>query len=439
VNAPGTTIVQFDKWNIMQTPFEARFPAASSRWFIREVPAVSINGPRIAFAFLIVFVLMLYSSIAIVLPQLNPLRPVLLVAAGALGMLAVELARTGQAVRFARPQTLLLIAFLVIAVASTFTAIYMRLAFNTTLDFSKIVLIYLVIENTVTTESRLRKILWALVIGGLFPAIGTIHHYLNGILVEGSRGSWVGVFKNPNEDAYSLAVLVPLAIALGAKSKRPARLFLWAIVGVYLVGIFLTFSRGSMIGLVAGLGLAGWRQRSLLIRAAMIAALVGTLFIAGAFWARSQGFKKVSQDTTVRQRLATVIAGGLMFLDHPALGVGPFCSIVAYPLYVPDEFLNCGCQNQLVIHNSFVQVLAELGLLGFVCFMSLLGTSLLDVRKLRWGPIGPYASGLEIALWVFVVCSLSGGYIFTWSPYLLIALIVAAKHITQSNALENRV
>jgi len=420
----------------MQTPFEARFPAASSRWFARETTAAETSGPKIAFGLLIVFLLMLYSSIAIVLPQLNSLRPVLLVAAGALVMLAVELIQSGRSFRFARPQTFLLVAFLGVAIASSFTALYMRLAFNTTLDFSKIVLIYFVIENTVTTESRLRKILWTLVLAGLFPAIGTIHNYVNGILVEGSRGSWVGVFKNPNEDAYCIAVLVPLALGLGAKSRRPARLLLWAIIGIYLVGIFLTFSRGGMLGLVAGLGLAGWRQRSALIRVAMIAGLVGTLAMAGAFWARNQGFNKVSQDTTVLQRFATFMAGGLMFLDHPALGVGPFCSIVAYPLYVPQKFLNCGCQAQLVIHNSFVQVLAELGLLGFVCFMGLLGTSLLDVRKLESGPIGPYASGLEISLWVFVICSLSGGFIYTWSPYLLIGLIVAAKHITQSNALE---
>src|SRR5690348_10372808 len=124
----------------MQTPLEIRFPAASSRWFIREVPAVSTNGPKISFALLIVFLLMLYSSIAIVLPQLNSLRPVLLVAAATLAMLVIELPQTAQGFRFARPQTFLLIAFLGIAVASTFTALYMRLAFNTTLDFSKIVL-----------------------------------------------------------------------------------------------------------------------------------------------------------------------------------------------------------------------------------------------------------------------------------------------------------
>jgi O-Antigen ligase len=421
----------------MQTPLEARFPAASSPWFIREVPVVSTDGPKIAFALLIVFVLMLYSSIAIVLPQLNPLRPVLLVAAAALVMLAIELPQTAQGFRFTRPQTLLLIAFLGVAVASTFTALYMKLAFNTTLDFSKIVLIYIVIENTVTTESRLRKILWALVIGGLFPALGTIHHYVNGILIEGSRGSWVGVFKNPNEDAYCLAVLVPLALALGAKSKLPARLLLWTITGIYLVGIFLTFSRGSMIGLVAGLALVGWRQRSVVIRMLMIAGLVGGLLVGAAFWTRNQGFNRdLSQDTTFRQRIGTIKAGGFMFLDHPILGVGPLNSIVAYPLYVPEEFLDCGCQNQLVIHNSFVQVLAELGLPGFILFMALLGTSLLDVRKLQSGPIGAYASGLEISLWVFVVCGLAGGFIYTWSPYLLIALIVAAKHITQSNAVE---
>jgi O-antigen ligase len=192
-----------------------------------------------------------------------------------------------------------------------------------------------------------------------------------------------------------------------------------------------------MIGLVAGLALVGWRQRSVVIRMLMIAGLVVGLLAAGAFWTRNQGFHRdLSQDTTFQQRIGTMKAGGLMFLDHPILGVGPLNSIVAYPLYVPEEFLDCGCQNQLVIHNSFVQVLAELGLPGFVLFMALLGTSLLDARKLQSGPIGPYASGLEISVWVFVVCGLAGGFIYTWSPYLLFALIVATKHITQSNAEE---
>jgi O-antigen ligase len=268
-----------------------------------------------------------------------------------------------------------------------------------------------------------------LVFGGLFPAVGTIHHYAAGILVEGSRASWLGVFKNPNEDAYCLAVLVPIAAALAGQSKRFMRVMFLAIIGLYLVAIFLTFSRGGLLGLFAALGLIGWKQKSVLIRMSMVVVLVLGVAAGGAFWARDKDFNDVSNDVTFRQRISTIIAGGRMFLDHPLFGVGPGCSMVAYPLYVPTEYLDCGCQTQLVIHNSFVQVLSELGVLGFLSFMTLLGASVVAARRIRSGSIAPYASALDTALWVFVVCSLSGGFAYTWSPYILFGLVVAAKRI----------
>jgi hypothetical protein len=38
-------------------------------------------------------------------------------------------------------------------------------------------------------------------------------------------------------------------------------------------------------------------------------------------------------------------------------------------------------------------------------------------------------AGLEIALWGFVVCGLSGGYLLTWFPYILLGLASSAKRI----------
>jgi O-antigen ligase len=255
---------------------------------------------------------------------------------------------------------------------------------------------------------------------------------MNGILIEGTRGSWIGVFKNPNEDAYCLAVLVPLAVALSTKARWFWRVALWGIIAVYLVAIFLTFSRGGMLGLLAGLALIGWKQKSFVLRVLMIAFLTAGLAVAGAFWARSKTFDNVEQDTTFRQRIATVMAGTYMFLDYPLLGVGPGCSMVAYLLYVPKEYLDCGCQTQLMIHNSFVQVLAETGGIGLILFMGLLGASFLDARRMRSGPMAKYGSALEVSVVIFAVCSLSGGFTYTWSPYILFALIVAAKRIALS-------
>jgi len=122
-------------------------------------------------------------------------------------------------------------------------------------------------------------------------------------------------------------------------------------------------------------------------------------------------------------------AGIRMFEANPLFGIGPACSMFAYPIYAPDE-ARCGCQLQLTVHNTFVQVLSEVGILGFMPFMLLFGVSFWRAWKLQKGALSTYATALEVALWGFVVCGLSGGFAYTWWPYLLGVLIVAATHMS---------
>src|SRR5262249_27071172 len=180
----------------------------------------------------------------------------------------------------------------------------------------------------------------------------------------------------------------------------------------------------------------GWKQKSIVIKTGMIALLLIGLLVIAMFWNRDTGnFRNIETDTTVRQRLATFRAGGLMFMHSPLLGVGPGDSMVAYPLYVPKE-AHCGCQDQLVVHNSFIQVLAETGILRIVPFIVVILSSLYQARSLKKGPISTYALALELALFGFVVCSLSGGFAYTWWPYLLAGMTASAKRISGSMTTE---
>ncbi len=328
------------------------------------------------------------------------------------------------------PQGILLISFLAACFLSSFSAFWPGYAFNKTSDIAKIVLIYILIENTVTTPDRLRKVLLTMVIGGIFPAVGTIQHYMNHIVRDG-RAAWIGVWANPNEDAYGLVILIPIAATLAVRSRWFGRIALAGVIATYLLAIFFTYSRGSMMGLVAVVGLAGWKQKSPLLRIMMILGLAGLLILAGAYWQRSQSFNDISHDSTVKERIGTFIAGLRMFQDNPLTGIGPGCSMFAYPLYVPPE-LNCGCQAQLVVHNTYIQVLSETGILGFVPFMFLMGVSVVQAWRLQQGKLSLYAAALELAFWGFLVCSLSGGFTYSWWPYILIALTIAIKHMTDS-------
>src|SRR5262249_39913906 len=367
--------------------------------------------------------------------SLDAFRPALVIAVAALGMMVIELGQLRQSFKLMWPQSAMVLAFFGACIISTPMAFWVSHALDQTIDVGKILLVYLLLENVITSEERLRKVMYTLVIGGIFPAIGTISHYKAGILVEHSRAAWRGIFGNPNEVAYALIVLVPVALMLASKSPWPIRIGLWLILAIYMVAIFVTFSRGGLIALFVVGALMGWKQKPAAVRIAMAAGLIGGFVVIGMFWARSSGgFSNMRQDGSVQERMVTLEAGMRMFLHNPVLGIGPGDSSIAYALYAGKDTNNCHCHDQLVVHNAYIQVLAELGLAGAIPFMVFIFASLWEASRLEAGPIGDYAKALGLAMWGLVLCCVSGGFIYTWWPYILVGLIAAAKRISDSEA-----
>jgi O-antigen ligase len=208
------------------------------------------------------------------------------------------------------------------------------------------------------------------------------------------------------------------------------RLALLGVVSVFVAAILVTFSRGGLVGLVAVMGIYAWRKRSIWLQGLMVLFVAAGLILAGRFWSRGEDFKNLNQDVSFRQRLATSQAGLAMFADHPLLGVGLGCSVIAWPLYAPEGLYTRGA---LVTHNTFVQALGETGAIGFIPFVLFVGIGLYHARKLTLESAGTGLSnlgaGIEIAIWGFVICGMSGGYVLTWFPYILLALAASARQI----------
>src|SRR5215471_8530037 len=162
----------------MSESIEYQLPLKRSRRWTREMPATANDGPKLAYALFIAFLIMLYSNVAVIYhEQLDSYRPTLVIALAALLMMVVELGHARQSFKLMWPQGVLLLALLGACVVSTFGSIYVRHAADQLADFAKVVLVYLLIENVVTTERRLKTVMFTMVLGGLFPAFGTILHY----------------------------------------------------------------------------------------------------------------------------------------------------------------------------------------------------------------------------------------------------------------------
>jgi putative inorganic carbon (HCO3(-)) transporter len=421
------------------TNIASRFP----RW--RPVPAetaplsssseMRTGKPPVSYWLLLAFLILLYANLPFVLPASEVFRPAMIIAV--FGVLAVlrETLYGGRTFEFAFPEGALLIAFLGAAGLSCFGALWPQFAADGVITLLKMAVVYFVIVNSAITERTLQGVMATMVVCGLFPALGTIRNYAQGNIVEG-RTSWVGIFANPNEVAYSLVILLPLAAYLISVRRGWTRIALIVISLVFIPAIYVTFSRGGLIGLAAVAILYSWRKRIVWLQLLMIALVVVGSLAASRFWSRDEDFSQLNTDVSFQQRLATSQAGFDMFIDHPLLGVGLACSVIAWPLYAPPELYTRGA---LVTHNTIIQTLSETGILGFVPFMLLIGVGLFHMRTLGRSPDKPIASmgtAIEVGLWGLVVCGMSGGYVVTWFPYLLLGLAGAARRMARENAEE---
>src|SRR4030095_10974156 len=98
---------------------------------------------------------------------------------------------------------------------------------------AKMAIVYYVIANVADTKDRLRGVMWTIVIGGLFPTLGALKGYAAGEVLEG-RAVWIGIFSNPNELAYALVILIPIAAALMTRASLVSRLVLAGMIVMYL-------------------------------------------------------------------------------------------------------------------------------------------------------------------------------------------------------------
>jgi O-antigen ligase len=161
----------------------------------------------------------------------------------------------------------------------------------------------------------------------------------------------------------------------------------------------------------------------------LVVGVAALAFAVTTFWDRDEGFADLLADATQQQRQDTIRAGIAMFADNPLLGVGPGCSVIGWPEYAPP---NAFSEGWLHSHNTVIQLFSETGLLGAVPFFLLLGIALWRThaqsrlwRAAGWPGRSRMVSALAISLWGLAVCGLSGGYMLSWFPYLILGLASA--------------
>lgn len=280
-----------------------------------------------------------------------PLQPIVLLVAAGLWLLSTEK-------RFDPPQFLLLAGFFLVMLLSHVFNGWVGGAIGQFGKFAPILMAYVVFAQGLDRRSRILKTMALFAICAAVLAVHGIEQSITGrgwTGIEPSQGSriqYVGIFNDPNDLGMLFVACVPMAAYLGSRGGLMGlrRLFWTLVLGVLVYGIYLTDSRGALLALLAVLGVFVWQRRGLFTAGALGAAAVGLLL------ALPSRFSEIDpEEESAQGRVESWYEGMQMFREHPLFGVGP------------DQYTD---YNPLTAHNSFVLVLAETGILGFILWLA---------------------------------------------------------------------
>lgn len=265
--------------------------------------------------------------------------------------------------------TVMLMLFWVWMGLTTIFALNFDYSFERFVLVSKILLLTFISMALMTSRVRIMAMVWVMALslgfygvkGGVFTLAGG-----GGDRVWGPAGTFIG---GNNEIGLALNMTVPLLrfLQLNARDKR-VRLGLMAAMGLTVVAILGTQSRGALVGLaIMGLWLIFKSRRKGPLLAMLAALLIPlALFMPESWYQRMDTIQNYEQDRSALGRINAWWAAWYLALDRPlGAGIGALTNQDTMTAYAPDP------TNYHDAHSIYFQVMADQGLIGLGLYLTL--------------------------------------------------------------------
>jgi O-antigen ligase len=277
--------------------------------------------------------------------------------------------------------------------------------------------------------------IWAIGHGGLGPA------------AEGGA-------QDENYVAMYMSVALPFAyFAVFHFNGLHRKLVYTGLVGIFVVAIIVSLSRGGFLGLVA-VAFFCWLRSPRKLLGVVVAIVMGvvTLVVASdKYWSEMETIADTNEGTADLRIDAWKIAFR-QYLDNPILGVGGGNFPWEMGKYQGSDMWNKYGRNMsanMVTHSLYFELLAEEGSCGAILVAMLI---YFTIRDLRWvernarrrqralGPRSPAAGEITRATWLalslqggmigFLVCSAFISTLYMSTFWTLVGMSLALRHAT---------
>lgn len=274
------------------------------------------------------------------------------------------------------------IAFALALVMCWLSSPYAAEGTKTVEDFFKVVVFYVLVVTTVRDEKTLRKlVLIYLAVVGLYMAHSLVEFVHGRHVYRMGIRRMVGVdstYNDPNTFSATLLYSLPLTLPFWAERPRGwMKAALWGYLGLSVVCILLTGSRGALVGMgcLTALWLGSAKRRGKLVMLLVLAVPVGWSLLPEQLHNRFRTLVDSSAGPANAQQSAEGRTKGLLdglrlWGRSPATGFGP-------------NSFGKAAGHGFQAHSLYGQTLGEMGTLGLLTLAGMVACFALNAAEAR--------------------------------------------------------
>ena len=304
----------------------------------------------------------------------------------------------------------------------------------------KEIVLALAITAVISTRHRIHLLVLAVAAG--FSFIGVKEGLLFLLTAGGHKVEGMQSVGDNNSLATALLMLVPFLFYLSRFSaQKLVRTGALAAMGLCLVTVVATYSRGGFVGLLV-LGafmVKNSRNRGASLLLTVLAGVLIYTLAPESWFERLSTIKEADSDGSFLGRVIAWKISVLIALDNPLLG-GGLHAVQRWPTwaaYVPQigrldfVFTPTPREAPMAAHSSYFEVLGDLGFIGLTVFMAILAVAFWQCRSIyrlaRPHPSLEWAADLarmmQISLVIYVVTTALLSMAYFEFFYVLLAMI----------------
>lgn len=315
--------------------------------------------------------------------------------------------------------------------------------------FAKSLVAFWFVYRIVDSKERVRDLLLAHVLGCAVLGLQSLLVGRQGERLDGVGGPGI---DDANTLGMYLATGLIAAAGLILTQKGWRRWLSLGSIGAIANGLVLVNSRGSMLGLVAGVLVLvlckADKHRRVFWGLGVVTFAMGAIVVDEAFMERMLTISQVTTeeaDMSAQSRVELAKSQLQMFLDHP-IGVGHRGTPALSRDYLDDRWLSIDLRRRLdpaqrSSHNTFLTALVEQGVFGAMLYLALvlwIVGATWRARRWRGSPADPelatFGATVCAALAVVIVAGNTADYLLVEVQFWLLAMLVSVRQLVPANA-----